>query len=504
MDVFRPLPDGRYERTRQLSADDVVEDSGLLAVSHQNGHILTQYDAEGQERFSFQVEDATHIGEVRALPDRYLVRTGLGLLSLDSKTGKLAGEFRFNEFGFQRRIADTEQGLAVLDQGVVRHFTPDLEPLKTEEVGFLGNSIEPTPHGLMVGEGYPGRLVVLGSQRYELSGDAREGARVGQDGRIWFVEGQTRRGQPRIVVGWTPTGEVRFQARPWTHSLVPLDSGQVLLWEGRDFALHAADGSQDGTYSIGPERLLKQFFLSEDQRLAYAVVDSYAVNDPGQRLLKLDLEKPGQVVDLGPVPEGEHPMPELRRIRMDQLCDSMPPSHVLDWQLTGPRLHPRLEKTDRVDSRQLPPLLGKNDSTVLPGMSKRVGQHSVSLTRDGFSLEDGRMPYHVRLAHEDQVTSALGLEASGRSYVAVGTQSGQVLWCDLDGGVERFQLDSPVTELVASSDKLFALGQEGEIGVLETPGTSVADGRGMLIREQEDGILVGSVRVPRRKSLTES
>ncbi len=499
MDVFRPLPDGRFERTRQLSADGVVTHEGKLAVSHQNGHVLTQYDGEGTQQFSFQVEDATNIGEVRHLGDRYLVRTGLGLLSLDDETGKMAGEFRFNEFGFQRRIAETANGLAVLDQGVVRHFTPDLQPLKTEDVGFLGNAIEATPHGLLVGEGYPGRLVVLGAQRHELSQDALESPRVGKDGRIWFIEGQTRRGQARDVVGWTPQGEVRFTARPSTHALVPLDSGQVLLWEGRDFALHAGDGSSVGKFSIGQERLLKQFFLTDDQRFAYAVVDSYAAGDKGQKLLKLDLQQPGSVTELGPVAEGDHPMPELRRIRMDQLCDSVPEKSVMDWEITGPRLHPRLEKTDVVDARSVPPLLGKSDSTVIPGMSKRVGRHSVSMVRDGFSLEDGQMPYHVRLSRDEHVTSALGLEADGRSYVAVGTSSGEVLWCDLDGGVERFQLDSRVTELIAAPDRVYALGQDGEIGVLQTPGSSVADGRGAVIREQEDGILVGSVRVPKRK-----
>lgn len=495
MDVFRPLPDGRFERTRQLSADDVVAHDGKLAVSHQSGHLLTQYDAEGRESFSFQVDDATHIGEVRHLGERYLVRTGLGLLSLDADNGKLQGEFRFGEFGFQRRLAETDRGLAVLDQGLVRHFSDDLKPLGTDEVGFLGNSIERTPYGLMVGEGYPGRLVVLGEKRYELSGDAREGARVGKDGRIWFIEGQTRRGEPKTVVGWSPEGEVRFAARVSTHALVPLDSGQVLLWEGRDFALHAGDGAPVGTYSIGPEALLKQFFLSEDQKHAFAVTDSYARGNEGQRLLKLDLTVPGSVTDLGPVPEGEHPLPHLERLRMDSLCQASPAKTVLDWEMAGPRLHPRLEKTDVVDRREAPPLLARDESAVIPGMTKRVGRHEIALERDGLNVEG----YRVRLQHQDEVTSALGLEAQGRSYVAVGTASGQVLWCDLDGGVERFQLDSGVTRLVARDDRLYALGADGEVGVLRTPGASVADGRGAGVREQEDGILIGSVRVPRRK-----
>lgn len=497
MDVFRPLPDGRFQRTRQLTADDVVAHDETLAVSHQSGHLLSQYDRDGKERFRFQVEDATNIGEVRHLDDRYLLRTGLGLLSLDDQTGQLKGEFRFAEFGFQRRLAETERGLAVLDQGKVRHFDRNLEPLGTEEVGFLGNAIETTPHGLLVGEGYPGRLVVLGEKRYELSQDAREGARVGKDGRIWFVEGQTRRGEPRTVVGWTPAGAVRFEARRSTHSLVPLDNGQVLLWEGRDFALHGPDGSKQGAYSIGNERLLKQFFMTPDQKTAYAVCLSYTPGDRDARLLKLDLTRPGTVTDLGPVGEDEKPMPELPRIRMDQLCDSMAPANVLDWQFTGPDLHRRLEKSDVVEQREVPLQLGRNTSAVLPGMSKKVGGHSLTMTRDGFSLEDAN--YHVRLGQNDQVTSALGLEAGGRSYLAVGTAQGKVLWCDLDGGVDRFALGSRVDELVAAPDRVFALGQDGAVGVIATPGGAVADGRGGVVREQEDGILIGSVRLPRRQ-----
>jgi hypothetical protein len=279
---------------------------------------------------------------------------------------------------------------------------------------------------------------------------------------------------------------VRFQARPWTHSLVPLDNGQVLLWEGRDFALHNPDGSQAGTYSIGPERLLRQFMLTNDHKTAYAVCLNY---DQGQRLLKLDLTKPGSTTDLGPVPEGEHPFPELPRIRMDQLCDAMPAKNVLGWQISGRRL----EKTDVVGQRDVPSVLGKS-SRVIPGMTQRIGSHEVSWVQDGFSLEKN---YHVRLQHEDRVTSALGLETRERSYVAVGTAGGEVLLCDLDGGVERFRLGSPVDELLAGPDRIYAVGEDGAVGVVETPGSELP-GRGGGVLEQEEGILVGSVRLGKR------
>ncbi len=493
MDVFRPLPDGRFERTRQLSADDVFSHADTLVVSHQRGHQLSQYDREGQARFTYQVEDDTHIGEVRPLQDRYLVRTGLGLVSLEASTGRVKGEFRFNELGFQRRLAEWEGGLALLDQGLLRHFTTDLKPLGQQEVGFLGNSVQATRHGLLVGEGYPGRLALFDrqGQRRELSQDALEGVREGKDGRIWFIEGQTRRGQPRTVVGWSPSGEARYEARPSTHSLVPLDSGQVLLWEGRSFALRAGDGELCGNYPIGDERLLKQFFLSPDQRFAYAVCIDYGP-DKGFRLLKLDLSRPGEVADLGPVAEDEHPQPSLARIRMDSLCEGIPPQTVLDWQIAGSRV----EKTDTVFEREAPPLLARGDSRVLPGMTVRVGGREVELGREGVRAGD----YQVRLAQGDELTGAVGLESEGRGYLALGTRQGQVLWCDLEAGVERFSLGSEVRELVQGDGRLFAVGSEGQVGVLVTPGLGRADGRSSGVREEAAAVVIGSVRVPRRSA----
>ncbi|MCA9796534.1 MAG: hypothetical protein KC910_32220, partial [Candidatus Eremiobacteraeota bacterium] len=314
-ELFERQSNDEFTHITKLSIDDpertlhLVSADGQpqMAFTSQDRRRLVVLDAAGKVKIDFAPDE--RVGEFcySSQQQRFFVKTGTHLFSLDAASGQVQGQLDFEGTNYSRVFwTDREGRPALIDGQTLHRLDANLGQVSQTQLPFKVAKRFAFPGGttLLYSDGYPEKLALLqaGDQAKELSDDAVERTITqSKDGDIWFVEGRIRGGQRLEVVRYTPaTGQFhRFKSSSDASTILPLLDGRVVVYDDETtkpgLMIYDRDGHLEKRLALGHENFLRQFYLNHDQKKCYAVTDIYSDDHgPTRRLLlRADLEPEG-------------------------------------------------------------------------------------------------------------------------------------------------------------------------------------------------------------------
>lgn len=314
-ELFERQSKEEFTRITKLGIDDPERTLSLvsadgqpqIAFTSQDRKRLVVLDAGGEVKIDFPSDE--WVGEFCHSPQqqRFFVKTGTHLFSLDAASGQVKGRLDFEGTNYSRVFwTDRDGRPALIDGQTLRRLDADLGEVSQTQLPFPVAKRFAFPGGttLLYGDDYPEQLAWLGpdDQITVLSEDAVERTITqSKDGDIWFVDGRIRGGQRLEVVRYTPaTGQFhRFKSSSDASTILPLLDGRVMVYDDETtkpgLMIYDRDGHLEKRLALGNENFLRQFYLHHDQRKCYAVTDIYSDDHgPTRRLLlRADLEPEG-------------------------------------------------------------------------------------------------------------------------------------------------------------------------------------------------------------------
>lgn len=281
------------------------DDGKTITRASEDGQVETQYGTPcGDGVFQMQYSKRRHI---------LYARGGAGIYALDPDSGKTLASYKFEQFGYNRRILlDSEENLYLADNNELKVFDDTLSEKSTTQIWFRPDSLHYFSDGSMMlfEEGCDAHIVVISPDKNKIIDEHHvklETTVLTDDGKLFFLrsKGGSYNKRPYDVVRYDPfSGKIdTFSTTKQADKVIPRSDGSFLIFDDKlarpSLISYSSQGDVQWNFSLKDHGFFRQILITPDEKYVYVLFERYFENsEEGEHsLYQIDLSDEGNIFE---------------------------------------------------------------------------------------------------------------------------------------------------------------------------------------------------------------